>query len=167
MLLPYIPVIAATAFLLLVIVVTALIVRCRRDRLFHGATMRTVDAMDGPAFELFLAELFQHLGYRVQRVGQSHDFGADLVLTSRRRQHIVVQAKRYNGRVGIAAVQEVLGAVRYYRGTRGMVVTNSDFTVSAEQLAKSADVELWNRERLTAAMVSAGGRAGLHERRDR
>jgi restriction system protein len=124
---------------------------------FHGATLRSVDAMDGTRFEEFLAQLFGHLGYRVQLVGRSHDFGADLVLTSR-RQRIVVQAKRYGGNVGIAAVQEVVGAVLYYHGTRGMVVTSSGFTDSARELAVRSGVELWDRQRLAAAMARTGGR---------
>jgi restriction system protein len=106
---------------------------------------------------MFLAELFLHLGYRVQRVGMSHDFGADLVMTSS-RQRVVVQAKRYAGNVGIGAVQEVLGAVHYYRGTRAIVVTSSRFTDSARELAARSGVELWDRQRLAAAMARTAGR---------
>src|SRR5659263_522024 len=108
--------------------------------------------MDGTQFEEFLAVLFVHLGYRVQHVGMSHDFGADLVLTSSRKR-IVVQAKRYSGNVGIGAVQEALGAVQYYHGTRGMVVASSGFTESARELAARSGIELWDRQRLAAAMA--------------
>jgi restriction system protein len=82
----------------------------------------------------------------------SHDFGADLVLTSSRKR-IVVQAKRYSGNVGIGAVQEALGAVQYYHGTRGMVVASSGFTESARELAARSGIELWDRQRLAAAMA--------------
>jgi restriction system protein len=154
---PFIPSLVAVAALLLVLAIAGIAIRIRRDRVFHGATLRSVDAMDGTGFEEFLAELFGHLGYRVQLVGRSHDFGADLVLTSQ-RQRIVVQAKRYGGNVGISAVQEVLGAVHYYHGMRGMVVTNSGFTESAQQLAVRSGVELWDRQRLAAAMARTAGR---------
>jgi HJR/Mrr/RecB family endonuclease len=147
----------AVAVLLLVLAIAGIAIRIRRDRVFHGATLRSVDAMDGTGFEEFLAELFDHLGYRVQLVGRSHDFGADLVLTSR-RQRIVVQAKRYVGNAGIAAVQEALGAVQYYRGTRGMVVTSGGFTESARELAARSGIELWDRQRLAAAMARIVGR---------
>ncbi|MHB8107001.1 MAG: restriction endonuclease [Candidatus Cryosericum sp.] len=150
--LPFVPSLVATAGLLVLTAVAGLVIRIRRDRLFHGVTLRSVDAMDGTQFEEFLGVLFAHLGYRVQHVGMSHDFGADLVLTSRRTR-IVVQAKRYAGNVGIGAVQEVLGAVRYYRGTRGIVVTSSGFTESARELAARSDIELWDRQRLAAAMT--------------
>lgn len=155
--LPLIPSLVATAALLVLVALAGIAIRMRRDRLFHGATLRSIDAMDGTQFEEFLSVLFAHLGYRVQHVGMSHDFGADLVLTSR-RQRIVVQAKRYAGNVGIAAVQEALGAVQYYRGTRGMVVASSGFTESARELAVRSRIELWDRQQLAAAMARTVGR---------
>ena len=155
--LPFVPSLAATAALLVLIAVAGIAIRMRRDRVFHGATLSSIDAMDGTQFEEFLAELFVHLGYRVQHVGMSHDFGADLVLRSP-HQRIVVQAKRYSGNVGIGAVQEVLGAVQYYRGTRGMVVASSGFTESARELAARSGVELWDRQRLAAAMARTAAR---------
>ena len=159
---PFVPSLAATAALLVLIAMAGIAIRMRRDRVFHGATLRSIDTMDGTQFEELLAVLFAHLGYRVQHVGMSHDFGADLVLTSP-RQRIVVQAKRYAGNVGIGAVQEALGAVHYYRGTRGMVVASSGFTESARELAARSRVELWDRQRLAAAMartVSRGREVG-------
>jgi restriction system protein len=148
----FVPSLVATAALLVLIAVAGIVIRMHRDRVFHRATLSSVDAMDGTQFEEFLAVLFVHLGYRIQHVGMSHDFGADLVLTSP-RQRIVVQAKRYSGNVGIGAVQEALGAVQYYRGMRGMVVASSGFTESARELAARSGVELWDRQRLAVAMA--------------
>lgn len=154
---PFVPSLAATAALLVLIAMVGIAIRMHRDRVFHGATLRSIDAMDGMQFEELLAALFVHLGYGVQHVGMSHDFGADLVLTLP-RQRIVVQAKRYSGNVGIGAVQEALGAVQYYRGTRGMVVASNGFTESARELAARSGVELWDRQRLAVALARTAGR---------
>lgn len=163
---PFVPLLAGVALLLLVVAIAGITVRMRRDRVFHGATLRSVDGMDGTRFEEFLAELFGHMGYHVALVGRSHDFGADLVLTSHRRR-IVVQAKRYDGNVGITAVQEVLGAVQYYRGACGMVVTNSGFTESARELAARSGVELWDRQQLVDAMARPVRRKASQDRNQR
>ena len=77
----------------------------------------------------------------------SHDYGADLIV-KKRGEKIVVQAKRYEKNVGIAAVQEAVGSVAYYDADRAMVVTNSNFTKSARNLAKQNEVELWGREEI-------------------
>ena len=71
-------------------------------------------------------------------------YGADLIVR-KRGEKIVVQAKRYEKNVGIAAVQEAVGSVAYYDADRAMVVTNSGFTKSARNLARQNDVELWGR----------------------
>lgn len=112
-----------------------------------------VDAMSGREFEARLATLFGDLGYAVTRTGASGDFGADLLLEAG-GQRLVVQAKRYDGSVGIEAVQQVIGATRYYDAARALVVTNSAFTVAASALAAVHDVELVDRAALVGLLAS-------------
>lgn len=69
--------------------------------------MKNIDKLNGRAFERYLTVQFRHLGYHVTLTSYSHDYGADLVLRKWGKK-IVVQAKRYERNVGIAAVQEVL-----------------------------------------------------------
>ena len=114
---------------------------------FLHMTMGKVDKLSGRKFEQYLAAQFRHLGYRVKETGGSHDYGADLLL-KKRRETIVVQAKRYEKNVGLSAVQEAAGAVACYGADRAMVVTNSRFTKSARTLARQNDVELWGREEI-------------------
>lgn len=104
--------------------------------------------MTGIEFEEFLKAHFQSLGYRVTLTQASHDYGADLILKDRNGEKTAVQAKKYSGKVGIKAVQEISGAVGYYGADKAIVVTNSYFTSSAVQLAKSNAVELWDRNQL-------------------
>jgi len=75
------------------------------------------------------------------------DQGADLIL-SKDGEKIVVQAKKYAGKVSNKAVQEIAAAKKYYNADRAMVVTNSAFTKSAIELAFSNDVELWDGRKL-------------------
>ena len=103
--------------------------------------MKNIDKLNGRAFEHYLTVQFRHLGYHVTLTSYSHDYGADLVLRKWGKK-IVVQAKRYERNVGIAAVQEVVGSIAYYKADRAMVVTNSNFTKSARDLAKRNEVEL-------------------------
>lgn len=109
--------------------------------------MKDIDKLNGRAFERYLTIQFRHLGYRVTLTSYSHDYGADLVL-HRWGKKTVVQAKRYERNVGIAAVQEVVGSIAYYKADRAMVVTNSNFTKSARDLAHRNEVELWGRKEI-------------------
>lgn len=120
-----------------------------------------VDEMSGGEFEGRLENLFGDLGFVVTRTGASGDFGADLVC-ERDGERVVVQAKRYEGSVGIEAVQQVVGATRYYDAGRALVVTNSACTPAATALAHVHDVELVERDalvRLLAAHPLAEGGA--------
>lgn len=120
--------------------------RLRRNY-YLRMSFRRIDKLSGAAFENYLCQQFRNMGYRVSFTEPSHDYGADLVL-KKRRETVVVQAKRYEKNVGIAAVQEVVGSIAYYEADRAMVVTNSGFTKSARDLARQNEVELWDREEM-------------------
>ena len=105
------------------------------------------DAMNGIEFERYLKHIFEKNGYRASVTRASHDYGADLILYYD-RDKIVVQAKRYNSKIGIKAVQEVIGAMSYYKADKGIVVTNNYFTQQAKELSHSAGIKLIDRDGL-------------------
>jgi hypothetical protein len=100
-------------------------------------------------FEAFMAWLFRQDGYEVEETSYSGDFGADLLL-SKKGKKTVVQVKRYapGTQVGVGDVNQVIGASTYYSADDALMITTSDFTGSAIALAKSAEVVLWNWQRL-------------------
>lgn len=105
--------------------------------------------MRGSEFEAYLCWLFEQLGHKVINVGDTGDFGADL-LTKYEGEEYVVQAKRYEANVGIEAVQQTVGARGYYETDKAICVTNSEYTRAAKRLAEANAVELWDRDRLIA-----------------
>jgi hypothetical protein len=106
-------------------------------RLYHESkTMDEISRMSGSQFEEFLARLFSRMGYTDISLTPTNDQGGDLLCRSPNGVCLVIQAKRWNGRVGNSAVQELLGAMLHYDRDEGMVVTNSTFTVAARELAK-------------------------------
>lgn len=107
-----------------------------------------VDCLSGYEFEGFLRDLFQKMGYQVEQTKLSADQGADLVVI-KFGERKVIQAKRYSGKVGNYAVQEVLAAIALYRASLGMVITNSYFTPAAVELAVANRIELVDRDSLS------------------
>jgi hypothetical protein len=95
----------------------------------------------GTQFELYLVNLFKDLGYKAKHNGKSGDQGADLIL--KKGDYVyAVQAKYYTGKLSNTPVQEIVGALKYYNANQGVVVTNSDFTPGAEELAKANNIIL-------------------------
>lgn len=116
---------------------------------YLNTALYDVDHMSGKDFEKYLKAHFEKLGYKVKLTPDSNDFGADLIC-KKDGLTTIVQAKRYKGKVGIAAVQEIVAAKGYYKADKCMVVTNAFYTSGAKQLANSNDVELWDRNSINS-----------------
>ncbi len=117
----------------------------RRRQLFAQA--HHIDRMSGLQFEHYLAAFFEQRGYTIEITPATGDFGADLVLRSR-TECIVVQAKRWNSKIGVSAVQEISTARHFYGADSALLITNSSLTKSAEELARRANVTVWDRSTL-------------------
>ena len=138
------------ALVLAAAVAVRLVFWLRFELRFRRSGIAQIDRMSGSDFERRLAVLFDRLGNRTQVVGSgAGDFGADLVLEKDGRR-TVVQAKRWNGTVGTAAVREIAAARPYYRADAAMVVTTSRFSQEARMLARVNGVSLWDRDDLVA-----------------
>lgn len=107
--------------------------------------IQIIDKMSGEEFEKFLLVHFEKLGYKVKLTPKTGDYGADLIL-NKDGIKTVVQAKRWNKKVGIEAIQQIIGARSYYKADRSIVITNNFFTKNAVSLAKSSEVILWDRD---------------------
>jgi restriction system protein len=112
-----------------------------------------IDLMSGVEFEEYLKILFINKGYKVETTPSTGDFGADLIIV-KNGQKAVVQAKRYNDKVSLQAVQEVVGALAHYKCTAGLVITNNYFTPAAIKLAQSNNIKLWDRNELIKEILS-------------
>ena len=106
------------------------------------------DEMNGIAFEQFCAKLLEQNGFvNVKLTSQSNDYGGD-ILAEKDQVKFVFQCKRYEGSVGISAVQEVMGSMSRYSCHVGVVFTNSSFTKQAVNLAQANNILLWDRDKL-------------------
>lgn len=112
-----------------------------------GKKLETLDKMTGLQFEKYLTMFFETCGYQVNRTQQTRDQGADILL-KRFGETIVVQAKRQKQTVGNKAIQEVYAAQKLYFAHKAIVITTSNFTKPAIQLADRLGVETWDRKRL-------------------
>lgn len=107
-------------------------------------SMIEIDSMSGSEFEDFLADLFEKMGYIVNKTPLSGDQGADMIMNN----NIAVQAKNYSSKVGNKSVQEVVASLKYYNVNEGWVVTNNEFTKPAIKLARANNVKLIDKYEL-------------------
>jgi restriction system protein len=89
-------------------------------------------------FEEVLAEIFAARGYDVQLTAATRDGGYDLCVATHTdfgSGLYLVEAKRWRRLVGVPVVRTLYGEVEHHRANAGLVVTTSDFTPPAIQLA--------------------------------
>lgn len=104
---------------------------------------------NGLEFESHVAELLVFNGFTDVVVSKATgDQGVDIFATSSNLAKYGFQAKYYTGTVGNAAVQEIIAGINYYKLNVGVVITNSTFTKSAQELAASSGVLLWDYEKV-------------------
>ncbi len=119
---------------------------------YRDLSLERVDEMDGFEFERFCAYLLRRNGYRHVSVTQeSGDQGVDVIATKNKKKY-GIQCKRYNGFVGNHAVQEVWSGHQYYDLDAAIVLSNSQFSDSAQELAQELGVELIGRDGLRKMM---------------
>lgn len=110
-------------------------------------SIEDVDIMSGNQFEHFVSELFEAMGYKTYITPPSGDQGID-VIAQKGETKVAIQAKCYSSTVGNHAIMEAVAGAKYYNANKIIVVTNNFFTKSAQELAKSNNVTLWNRTAL-------------------
>ena len=121
-----------------VVFVIWLIFFCAR-RIQEHLKGRELDAMEGHDFEYFCADLLEDHGFKSVEVTRgSGDYGVD-VLAEKEGVTYAVQCKRYDGPVGVKAVQEAYAGRDYYDRMVGAVMTNQYFTEPRSRRQEAED----------------------------
>jgi restriction system protein len=109
------------------------------------------------AFEEFVAEVFETLGYGVERMGGTGDEGIDLRV-SREGLCAIVQCKYHTrGVIGSPELQRFLGSIHHARCHKGYFVTTRTFSLAAEKFARENPIELIDGPRLVELVRQALG----------
>lgn len=110
--------------------------------------IKYIDSLTGRQFELYIGKLLPKIGYsNVKVTQQSGDQGVDVTAEIDDKK-VGFQCKNYSKSVGNRAVQELFAGQAFYGCDSAVLVTNSYFTQSAEELANKLSIELWDREKL-------------------
>jgi SNF2 family DNA or RNA helicase/HJR/Mrr/RecB family endonuclease len=112
-------------------------------------SLSDIDRLHPNLFEASIAALYKKQGFEVYLTPYSNDKGVDIVVL-KNGENYLIQAKQTKSLVGNDAVQEICAAKKYYENQfkeqfKLMAITNNDFSSSAMILAKSNEIELFNR----------------------
>ena len=110
--------------------------------------LEIIDAMKGSEFETFVVDLLKCNGFsNVTQTKLSGDFGVDVIGFKDNKKY-VFQCKRFKGKLGLKPIQEAYAGKRHYRADEAVVITNSEFTKAAMELASDTDIICFDRNQL-------------------
>lgn len=125
-------------------------------RLDHMPFTPDFDNMEGHQFEYYCADLLKKNGYSNVIVTQgSGDQGID-ILAEKDGIKYGIQCKCYTSDIGNKAVQEAFSGKTFYNCHVAVVLTNRNFTRSAQELAEKNGVLLWGRNKLLSLIHGSG-----------
>ena len=112
--------------------------------------------LTGHEFEEFIAELWERRGWDTEVTRGSADGGVDVIaehdmVTGKDRRNtekIQAKLKRDGSRLGPRPVRELAGSERVNQRDNLVVVTTTDFTSNAKDVAESKGVELVGKDKL-------------------
>jgi len=122
----------------------------------HERTVAAADVMSGSQFEHWVARLMRASGCHGVRVsGGAGDKGADVTGYAADGRRLVVQCKRYNGKVGSPDVQRFAGTAHQIHGADvALLVTTNYLTAQAADVARQCHILVIDRDVLGAWAAS-------------
>jgi restriction system protein len=140
---------ACLALLACIVGAVVSFVAFRKHQKLRAIQLSGVDVMDGFVFEKYVQELLKNQGFANVRLTEKYDLGIDAI-ADKDGERWGIQIKRNRGKTKAESVRQAVTALNHYRCTRAMVVSNSQFTGAARQLAASNQCALIDRQQLSA-----------------
>jgi restriction system protein len=125
--------------------------------LFQNSELAQADAMTGPQFERYFADLLRLRGHHgVRVVGGAGDGGVDILATAPDGRAVAYQCKRQVANVSVQVVRQLIGSVTVeHYGKAPCLVTTAYLTKPAADLARQSGVQVVNRPMLGKLMADA------------
>jgi HJR/Mrr/RecB family endonuclease len=118
----------------------------------RSLSLLDLDRLNPNLFEASIAALYKKQGFEIYLTPYSNDKGADVVVL-KNGENYLIQVKQTKALVGNEAIQEICTAKNYYENKfseqfKLLTFTNNDYSSSAKILAKTNDIQLFNRNHL-------------------
>jgi HJR/Mrr/RecB family endonuclease len=112
-------------------------------------------------FEKLVAKTYRDQGNKVEIVGATGDHGIDLVVHTRKGETVLVQCKKYKGKVGEPVVRDFYGVLRASDADAGAIVTTGLITPQARLWAEGKPIYLYDGRAFLKVIESTRFRRSL------
>ena len=91
-------------------------------------------------FEMLVGQLYTMIGFSTKLTKRSHDGGIDIFASRNeptQKETLIIQCKRYNKKIGVKDIRDLLGVVSDKKANKGTLITTSFFTKESIKFAKN------------------------------
>lgn len=103
-----------------------------------------LDSIDGSEFEALVFDWFQSRGFKTTKSEEYSRYGYDFEIDDENGETILIEVKKYsqNSRVSVGTINQLLGSMSVRGASKGIIVSSSEFTKSAEVYALCSDKKI-------------------------
>ena len=104
-----------------------------------------LDSVDSSEFEALVFDWFQSRGFKTTRSEESLRYGYDFEIYDKEENTILIEVKKYskNSRVSVGTINQLLGSMSVRGASKGIIVSSSEFTKSAEVYALCSEKKIY------------------------
>lgn len=120
-------------------------------------TLEDLQRLTPNEFEVFIAHLFQKMGYRTEVVGGTSDGGIDVIAEKDGIKNYIQCKKFITQQVSVGAMRDFYGAVvNKLTNAKAYFITTNIFTLEAENFAEGKPIELIDGKKLMEYVRMSG-----------
>ncbi len=133
-----------------------------KSKLTPKSSDYSIECLSEKEFELFTKWLLQELGYEVEKEASTNGAGSDFVVT-KNGVKIAVHARKFPKTYTVSnLIMSVAEKTKqFYSCQRSIILATAYFTQQAKEEAQKADIELWDRDTITAKINELNKKAEL------
>lgn len=112
---------------------------------------QNIDNLDGHQFEDLIEELVKRMGFLTEERKLSADGGIDIIANCDKplfEGKYIIQCKKHSKPIGEPILRDLYGVITAERANKGILITNSTFSLPAQNFAKDKPIELIDLEKL-------------------
>lgn len=145
--------------IVIIVVVLIYLLKRKRQKFFkEKTTLQELRALTPDQFEEFIADLYQKMGYKAEKVGGAYDGGIDVVAEKNGVKHYIQCKKFITRQAGVHDVRDFYGAMSdKLSNAKGIFITTNIFTTEAEKFAEDKPIELIDGDALIKLVENING----------
>ncbi len=132
-----------------------------REKFIHTPKSSLLLDLESYQFEHLIESLYMEMGYETTLTQMTHDKGRDIIAEKKdigKKEKLLIECKTSQKNISVKEVRALLGVVSSEKATKGVLISNSEFTAPSKKFEKeNRNLELIGNKELQVLLNSYFG----------